>query len=182
MRRSRLGCLYILLALSLALLSACSPSGEQALRAYIDQERAAQHPFAKPLVVAKPFEAAAYDEVAKPDPFNRQNFAKFLLISLENGKPTLATPEIARPKQPLEAFALESISLVGVMSKPGGAVALVRVSGALHVIRVGDYIGQQFGKVTKVDASGITLREIVQDDLGEWSVRTTVLKLQERSP
>ena len=46
---------------------------------------------------------------------------------------------------------------------------------------VGNYLGQHFGKVTKVEESKIVLREIVQDELGDWVARPNTLKLQEKS-
>ena len=70
---------------------------------------------------------------------------------------------------------------MGVLSQEGRKVALVRVEGKLHQIVPGTYIGQNMGKVTKVEETRITVREMVQDDLGEWSVRSTILKLQEMS-
>ena len=177
------GILYLLpqLALCAAVLTACGNSSEGELRAFIETERATQRPVPKPLPAPNPFEAVTYDQEEMRDPFNRLLFAKSLLVLARNAKPTLATPELARTKEPLEEFALETMTLVGVLSKPDRTIALVRVDGKLHQVRAGNYLGQNFGKITKVEETQITLREIVQDDIGDWVARRTTLKLQEKS-
>ena len=71
--------------------------------------------------------------------------------------------------------------MVGTLSKAGKRVALVRAEGTLHQVAVGNYLGKNFGKITKVDDSGLVLREIAQDVTGEWVVRITSLKMQETS-
>jgi type IV pilus assembly protein PilP len=180
----RLGEFFFLLpqlALCAAVLTACGNSSEQDLRAFMETERATQRPVPKPLPAPKPFEAVTYDEGGQRDPFNRISFAQSLLVLARSAKPTLATPELARTKEPLEEFALDTMTLVGVLSKSDRAVALVRVDGKLHQVRAGNYLGQHFGKVTKVEENQITLREIVQDELGDWVARRTTLKLQEKS-
>ena len=40
-------------------------------------------------------------------------------------------------------------------------------------------MGQNFGLVTQISDSEVTLREIVQDSAGDWSERTSTLNLQE---
>ena len=175
-------CLLRLQAILLAgLLSACGYTTEQDLRSFIDAERAALRPVSKALPAPKPFEAADYDEAGKPDPFSKQSFVQSMVGPAKAAKPSIATPELARTREPLEAFALDSMALVGVISQGGRKVALVRADGKLHQIVTGSYMGQSMGKVTQVEDMRITLREMVQDDLGEWSVRSTILKLQEMS-
>ena len=62
------------------------------------------------------------------------------------------------------------------------AVVLTRLMQTLlYQVRPGDYLGQNFGKVTKINESEITLREIAQDAVGEWIERAATLQLQERS-
>lgn len=173
--------LFLQLALCAAVLTACGYTSDEDLRAFIQTERAALRPLAKPLPAPKSFEAATYEEGNQRDPFNRVSFAQSLMVLARSAKPTLATPELVRTKEPLEEFALDAITLVGVLSKPDRAVALVRIDGKLHQVRVGNHLGQHFGKITKVEESQITLREIVQDELGDWVARQTTLKLQEKS-
>ena len=71
--------------------------------------------------------------------------------------------------------------MVGSMVKEGKPVALVRVDNLLYQVRLGNYLGQNFGKIVKVGETEVVLREIVQDAAGEWIERTATLQLQERS-
>jgi type IV pilus assembly protein PilP len=167
--------------LVVCVLSACGYTTEQDVRSFIDAERAAVRPVSKALPPPKPFEAASYDEGGRPDPFSKQVFVQVLVGPVKAGKSNIASSELNRPKEPLEAFVLDSMALVGVISQDGQTVALVRADGKLYQVVPGNYLGQNLGKVTKIENTRITLREMVQDDLGEWSVRSTILKLQEMS-
>ena len=63
--------------------------------------------------------------------------------------------------------------------KVGQPVALVRVDNLIYQVRAGNYLGQNYGRVTKVSETGLSLREIVQDAAGEWIERTATLQLLE---
>ena len=58
-------------------------------------------------------------------------------------------------------------------------VALVKVGGLLYQVRPGQYLGQNYGRVTRISETDVTLREIVQDSGGEWIERPATLKLVE---
>ena len=51
----------------------------------------------------------------------------------------------------------------------------------LYQVKVGNYLGQNYGKVTKIAETEVTIREIVQDGVGEWVERIATLQLQEKS-
>ena len=97
------------------------------------------------------------------------------------GTDALVAPELARRKEPLEAFPLDAMSLVGSIIKAGQPVALVKVDSLLYQVKLGNYLGLNFGKVTKISETEVGLREIVQDAVGEWIERAATLQLQERS-
>ena len=72
------------------------------------------------------------------------------------------------------------MAMVGSVSREGRPYALLRVDNLLYQARVGDYLGQNFGRITKISETEITLREVVQDAAGEWIERTSTLQLQEQ--
>lgn len=89
-------------------------------------------------------------------------------------------PDFNRPKEPLEAFSLETLKMVGVLARQGVIHAVVKTpDNAIYHVRKGNYVGQNFGLVTQIDDSQISLREIVQDSAGDWSERASTLNLQE---
>jgi type IV pilus assembly protein PilP len=94
---------------------------------------------------------------------------------------SLLAKEINRRKEPLEAYPLDSMSMVGSVTKAGRPYALLRVDKLLYQVKAGDYLGQNFGKITKISETDLSLREIVQDAAGEWIERTSALQLQEKA-
>jgi type IV pilus assembly protein PilP len=67
------------------------------------------------------------------------------------------------------------------MVRDGKPVALVTVGKLLYQVHQGDHLGQNYGLITKIVETEVTLREIVQDAAGEWIERAASLQLQERS-
>ncbi len=94
---------------------------------------------------------------------------------------TLIAPELNRRKEPLEAYPLDTMAMVGSLVKTGQPVALVRVDNLLYQVKVGAYLGQNYGRVMKVTETEVVLREIVQDATGDWIERPATLQLQEKS-
>ena len=99
----------------------------------------------------------------------------------QTGNSDLVAPELARRKEALEAFPLDSMAMVGSLNRKGQRVALVTVDKLLYQVRVGNHLGLNYGRVTHIDETELGLREIVQDAAGEWIERTATLQLQERS-
>ena len=85
-----------------------------------------------------------------------------------------------RRREPLEAYPLDSMAMVGSVTRDGRPYALLRVDNLLYQARVGEYLGQNFGRITKITETEISLREVVQDAAGEWIERTSTLQLQEQ--
>ena len=118
-----------------------------------------------------------------PDPFSPQKLTQALRRESGQGSSNaaLVAPELARRKEPLEAFPLDAMSMVGSLVKQGKPVALVRIDNLLYQVRPGNYLGQNYGRILKVSENEVLLREIVQDAAGEWIERTATLQLQERA-
>jgi type IV pilus assembly protein PilP len=89
-------------------------------------------------------------------------------------------PDLDRPKEPLESYPLESLKYVGVMTRNKTSYAIVQADGSLFQVRLGNYMGQNFGVIVGVSEVEVTLRELVQDAAGDWIERTSSLQLQEK--
>ena len=87
-------------------------------------------------------------------------------------------PDFDRPREPLEAYPLESLKYVGVMERKKQSYAIILVDGALYQVRTGNYLGQNFGVITKIDETEVVLKELAQDAAGDWIERTSSLQLQ----
>ena len=131
-----------------------------------------------PLPVVKPYEPVPYTAYDLPDPFGP---AKIQLAAKGTGPGTGGglKPDLNRPKEPLEAFPLESLRMVGTLERAKQTFGLVRADAGLYRVRVGNYMGQNFGVITKISDAEITLRELFQDAGGDWAERESTLLLQD---
>jgi type IV pilus assembly protein PilP len=84
-----------------------------------------------------------------------------------------------RRKEPLEAYPLEQLKMVGTLSQAGITYALVRAEKTLYRVKKGNYLGQNFGLITEITDTEVKLKEIVQDTAGDWTERQSVLPLLE---
>ena len=88
-------------------------------------------------------------------------------------------PDLNRPKEPLEAFPLEAIQMVGTLAQNKDMYALVRAGTNLFRVKKGNYMGQNFGVITAIDEGQINLKEVVQDSGGDWVERSTTVQMSE---
>ncbi|MCK2184606.1 pilus assembly protein PilP [Halomonas getboli] len=96
---------------------------------------------------------------------------------LPEGDADLA-PDTSRPREPLEAYDLGQLELVGTLTIDGAPSALVRAPGGnVHRLRVGDHMGSDFGRIVSITAASVQLVEIVPTGRGGWIERSTKLSL-----
>jgi len=158
--------------LTLALV-ACGGNDGDDLDQYMRDAAKDVVPRIKPLPEVKPYLALQYNaDGLLIDPFRARK-----AIS----KTSVLQPNLNRPKEPMEAYPLESLKYVGLLSKSKLIYALLKTpDNAVQQVKLGNYVGQNFGRVTQVTDSEVVLKEIVQDDLsGDWVERTSTLALQE---
>ena len=131
-----------------------------------------------PLPQVRPYEPVAYQAENEVDPFRPGRIE----VALAGGATPAAggrAPDMDRPKEPLEAYPLESIQMVGSLTQGRETFALVKAGPNLYRVRKGNYMGQNFGVVTGIDESQISLKELIQEGSGEWVERSSSLQLQE---
>ena len=174
----------VLLALACAVaLVACGESGPEEAQAWMAQERAKLQPKVPPLPEPRGYLPESFAGDPSNDPFLLQRLSKTLRPGSgpAASSSALIAPELQRRKEALEAVPLPSIAMVGSLVRSGQPIALVRVDGLLYQVRVGNYLGQNYGRVTRITENELVLREIVQDAAGEWTERVANLVLQEGS-
>lgn len=173
----------ISIALFLVSVSGCADSDQEELSAWMLRERNSIRPDVKPIPEPTKFEPYAYGGERFVEPFSSEKLASILKSgqSLPSGQSALIEPELNRRKQPLEAFPLDSMKMVGSLNRNGRLVGLLKVDALLYQVTPGSYIGQNYGRILKIEENQIILREIVQDAAGEWIERPAALQLQEES-
>ncbi|WP_157268460.1 pilus assembly protein PilP [Azohydromonas aeria] len=173
----------LLALLGAALLSACQREPDD-LRDWIAAQRqAASAPTLPPLALSGLPALPAWDSDAGPDPFDPRrlepNAATAAAAASEPG--ALPATEQRRTAEPLEAYPLESLRMVGTLQRGGRIHALVQAPGLLLAVQPGDHLGTNRGRITRITEKSVQLREWVRDSGGGWSERGATLELQEAS-
>jgi type IV pilus assembly protein PilP len=170
----------LIAACSLVLTGAgCSGESEE-LQGWLEQQKREVKPNVQPLTPPKKFYPHPYAALQAVEPFSSQKLTVALKQEARQPNSALAS-EMGRRKEPLESFPLDGMSMVGSVDRQGRRFALLKVDKLLYQVKVGDHLGQNYGRITKIDETQIVLREIVQDAAGEWIERPTSLQLQEQA-
>lgn len=155
----------------------CSGSNDE-LRQWMADVRKDMRPATPTITEPKTFEPFIYRDQAETDPFDPGKVANALKALSAKSSSGLA-PDLSRRKEALESYPLDTIVMVGTLQRPNLRYGLLRADGIVYQVRVGNYIGQNFGIVTRIDENEVALKEVVQDAAGEWVERATTLQLQE---
>ncbi len=172
---------FIFTGIFAILLAGCGSAGDEELRQWMSDLRATTKPRVTPLTEPKQFFPQSYSSENGVEPFNSIKLTQALRRESNQlaANAALIAPEMTRRKEPLEAYPLDAMAMVGSLDKKGAPTALLRVDKLLYQVRLGNYIGQNYGKIVRITENTIQLREIVQDATGDWIERTSTLDLQE---
>lgn len=166
-------------SLLLLMLAACGAENEE-LQDWMARQQREVKPNVSPLSPPTKFDPQPFTSAQAIDPFSNQKLS--VALKMESRQPSsVLGAELNRRKEPLEAYPLDGMTMVGSVAKEAQPFALLRVDNLLYQVKPGDYIGQNYGRITKITETQIVLREIVQDAAGEWIERPSTLQLQERS-
>jgi type IV pilus assembly protein PilP len=165
----------VFVPIAIAMLAGCSSEGDD-LRTFVRDSDKSLPRRIEPLPAVKPFEPFTYEGFDLPDPFKPRKLA-----APKDGPGSGLAPDLNRRKEPLEAFPLEQLKMVGTLQQGSDTFALVRADKTLYRVKKGNYMGQNFGLITDVTDSEIKLKEIVQDSAGDWAERQSVLPLLEEA-
>ena len=155
------------------LLASCSSEMDELRQFVKDSEKGLPRKI-DPLPAVKPFEPFTYEGFDLADPFKPRK------ITSKEGAGGRA-PDLNRRKEPLEAFPLEQLKMVGTLQQAKDMFAIVRADKTLYRVKKGNYMGQNFGLITDITDAEIKLKEIVQDSAGDWAERQSVLPLLEEA-
>jgi type IV pilus assembly protein PilP len=162
-------------------LAACSGEGHEDLKQWMAESTKDLKGAVPKLPEVLPYQAVPYDVEGILDPFkpgkiepeskNRQGAA--------NGgafQPDFDARELRNSL--LEKYPIESLRMIGFLNINKKPMAVIQVEDKVKQIKVGDYIGLDFGMVTQISDREVELRELIQDSAGDWSERKSTLYLQ----
>ncbi len=163
----------VLVALACVSLASCMGEEHSDLKQFVKESDNLPRGRIPPLPDVRPYEPFSYDAFNLVDPFKPRK--------IEPPKSAAGgglQPDLARRKEPLEAYPLENLRMVGTLQQGKTNYALVKSpDNNLFRVRTGNYVGQNFGLVTEISESAIKLKEIVQDSTGDWTERISTLTL-----
>lgn len=167
------------ITVTLAVLSGCGDDPDD-LHQWLERQKADATLSVKPVKPPSVFQPEMFVGAQGTSPFSDEKLVRALRTDVAGAAVSRALlSEQQRPREELEAYPLDAFTMVGMLEKGGRRVALVKVGGVLHQVRVGQYMGQNYGRVVSISETQIVLREIVQDASGEWVERTETLQLME---
>ena len=158
----------------LFLLSGCGDSGISDLEQFVQEVKARKPAPIKPLPEIKQIETFTYVPGDRRSPFQRE------LPEEMAGAGSGVTPDKARRKEELEEFPLDSLRMVGTLNLNGTIWGLIRnKEGTIYRVKVGNYMGQNNGQITRISEDQIELTEIIPDHKGGYRERQATVALSE---
>lgn len=160
------------------LLAACGGDEHGDLKQWMTEVSKDMRGRVQPIPEIKPFPIVSYDAADQPEPFS---MAKVVPQKRNTGGGI--QPDFDRPREPLEAYPLESLKMVGVVRKGKVLYGLIQADKMVHQVRTGNHVGQSFGVITSISEAQVSVKELVQDPSGEtadWVERLASLQLQDQ--
>ena len=160
------------------LLAGCGDGDVKEVRDWMEQVKRETTPAVKPLPEPKEFVPYAYNPGEAIEPFSEAK----LLNEMQRVAATTTNPlapDANRPREVLENYPLDTMRMVGTLQKSGVSYALVQIDTAIHQVKAGQRIGQNYGLVTRINEGAIDIREVVQDATGDWVERKATIELAE---
>jgi type IV pilus assembly protein PilP len=158
------------LGVVLVAIGGCTPGND--LRQWVSQEKAKKGAPLEPLPVIRTFETFEYKDQEQRDPF---------MTSAQEQDQTANAgphPDQDRAREPLEAFPLDGLKMAGTLGLAKAIEGLVRdPDGVVHRVHTGNYIGQNYGRITAISEDHIELVELVPNGSGGWMERQATIAL-----
>lgn len=152
----------------LGLLGGCS-SRDSDLDDFIARTKAETGAKVEPLREFHPYEPFSYTGADRRSPFVPGNSSA-----------AVVRQHVARNREFLEQFSLDTLKMVGTLTKEGKRYGLLQVrDGRVQRVSVGNYVGQNDGRITEIDDNKILVTEVVPDGLGGYVERPAAIAMGE---
>lgn len=169
-------CVFV--ATGLGLLAGCSDNGIAEVKQWMEDTKRQTPVVVNKIAEPKTFTPFAYGGKDTIDPYSPEKLA-VAMARMQASKGSGVKPDLDRRREALESYPLDTLVMVGTLQKAGASFALLQSDKSVFQIKTGNYIGQNFGLVTRITEAEVELKEIVQDASGEWVERPAKLELQE---
>lgn len=166
---------FLPIAMVGVLLSGCDSSGTQGLAKQLEEIKRTSVSHIEPLPSPSPNLPFSYTATFLRDPFQSQDVIEEPPAAVEK---KCQLPDLTRPKGFFERFDLSAFAMVGSITDAQQNNALVRVASNVYLIKVGDYLGVNYGRVTSITDFGVVVLEKISDGDGGCKERPYNLELK----
>lgn len=162
---------------SVLVLSGCIGSDMSDLQQYVRAEKAKPPGRIAQVPEFKSYEIYHYSAADLRDPFQPLEAEGQIVAATANGMPG---PDLTRHRETLEGFPLDALRFVGHLEMSDERWAIITSPDQMvHRVRVGNYVGTNFGRIVKVTENKLMIDELVPDGRGGWIEREAALSLVE---
>lgn len=151
----------LLILSSLIALSACSEEHSD-LQEWMTQQKIEAKSKIKPAEKPQPMERVTYFTPVLSGPH------AFSSTKMRTASQNANAPDMNRPKELLENYSLENLTFVGTIGTANNLSGLIEVDGHIYTVRLGNYLGQNYGRISKITPDEIEVTEVVEDADGTW--------------
>ena len=169
-----------LIALSSLGLAACQQDMND-LRQFVETTKAKPPGRVEPIPPFIPYQNFEYTVQSLRDPFEKIDLRRQEeAVGEINENATGPRPDMDRVREPLADFPLATLRFKGTITKNGEKWGLIFApDNTIHRVQVGNYMGQNHGRIIELSDTEIKLTEIVPDGLGNYIERQAAIALIE---
>lgn len=164
-----------LLALLTVMLAGCQQNSMTDLERFVATAHKGKKPKIEPLPTIKPIESFSYNAQGTRNPFNRQNLKPRRVAAVASG----TGPNTNRRREPLEQYPLDSLVMVGTLFRENDPRVIIKTpKGAVQTATIGNYLGQNYGKIVSITEREVRVKEQVLNSSGVWIERDAALRVK----
>ncbi len=146
------------------------------LREHVTTTKAKKGERIPPLPTFESYMTVPYAAAHLRDPFS--SYTEVDDIAQVKKSDTL--PPSTHKPEPLEKFPLDGLKFVGLLERESERWAIISAPDKLvHRVKVGNYLGQNYGRITSITESKVEVMETVSDGMGGWTERPAALSVVE---
>lgn len=170
----------LLLAVATFMNGCARRAGIDDLVEFTENAYKAKKPEIAALPEVRPYQRFQYSADQMADPFSTANLSPEdnpLIVD-----PDGIGPDPNRRKDPLEKYPLDGMLMVGTVQNGSDVWAIVTAPDqTTHHVRVGEHVGENYGKIIEIQESAIDIVELVRNPVGKWVERRAKLAVSDTS-
>lgn len=168
-------CNYLIVVLAFGL-TACGDADYEDLQQYVNEVKSRPGAAIASFPEAKPYARFLYEDVDLRDPFKPTT----KVVARRGGFGNQLRPNTSREVEALEQYPLDTLRMSGSLEQDNTKWGIVKTTdGFIYRVKVGNHLGKNFGKITRITDSEIQILEIISDGMGGWLERQAALKISE---